>query len=339
MRLSDRWINLVTGALSLVVVAVVIASVAGILWPENDVPDSARSFVAYFDDAGGIEPGDAVRIKGRRAGVVTGVELVIRDGRPMNRVEFLISPGTGSSWLATSGIPVDSRIEVNVPRMFRRPQLVITPGEEAEQITEGGEWRNAKGRDSDDDIVRIKASLDQFGDAVTSFGEFLDDPEGMQEVEASLARLHENMVEIDERATSLMAGVGNTSGQLDNVREQLDALAADFVEARGTLGAELDKTAKGSEEAITAADSTAEQLARLVASVERFEAQTVDAQSGMERAGLATMGIELRRMAARLRASMEVAKDDPSQAGDMPNWRRSRKYFNGKHPLPGGDPE
>ncbi len=337
--MTERKLNLITGVIAGAIIVVVVVFLIGILIPESKRPESGRKYVAFFEDAGGIEPGDAVRIKGRRAGIVTAVEIVIRDDKPMNRVEFLIAPGTGSKWLEDERIATDSRIEVTVPRMFRRPQLVITPGDDPGEIAEGGEWTNTKGRDSDGDVVKVKAMIDQVSEAVAGFNFFLDDPSGMKNVQDSIAQIRRNLQEVDTRTKSVLENTAGSGDQLDKVHEQLQALNERFAESRESI----DTSLASLDDAGTNADKTVEsinkELSRLTASIQEFEKASHDNRAQLETAGLDKLGVELRKFAARLRASMEVARADPAQFGDMPNWRKSRRYFNGEHPLPGGDPD
>jgi ABC-type transporter Mla subunit MlaD len=337
--MTERKLNLITGAIAGAVILVVVVLFISILIPESKRPASGRKYVAFFDDAGGIEAGDAVRIKGRRAGIVTAVEIVIRDNKPVNRVEFLIAPGTGSKWLEEERIATDSRIEVTVARMFRRPQLVITPGDEPGEIPEGGEWTNTKGRDSDSDVVKIKAMIEQVSDAVAGLNAFLDEPGGMQKVLDSIAEIRRSLEEVDERATSMLGDTSGSSEQLGKVHEQLKALGDDFAASRESIGKSVSSLVDAGANADNTVASINKELSRLAASVEEFEKSSNDNRAQFEKAGLDQLGLELRKFAARLRASMAVARADPAQFGDMPNWRKSRRYFNGDHPLPGGDPD
>src|SRR5690606_29506483 len=117
----NRRLNLISGVVAVALIFLLIGVLVFALIPRAGFDTTGRRYVAYFEDASGLEAGDAVRIKGRRAGVVQSVSLAMRDGQPVNRVEFTINPGTGSTWLREERIATDSRIEVAVPRLFRRP--------------------------------------------------------------------------------------------------------------------------------------------------------------------------------------------------------------------------
>jgi ABC-type transporter Mla subunit MlaD len=132
----------------------------------------------------------------------------------------------------------------------------------------------------------------------------------------------------------------NTAGsgeQLGKVHEQLQALNESFAASRDSIDSSLASLSDAGTNADTTIESINKELSRLTASIEEFEKASNENRAQLEKAGFEKLGLELRKFAARLRASMEVARADPAQFGDMPNWRKSRRYFNGDHPLPGGD--
>jgi phospholipid/cholesterol/gamma-HCH transport system substrate-binding protein len=338
-RDSDHSINLFSGLLALAVITFLVLWFGAFKPLTTSAPQPGRLFVAYFDDAGGIEPGDAVRLKGRRAGRVTDVQLVTRDGRAQVRVEFEINPGPGSPWLREAAIPADSSIEVRVPRVFRRPQLAVTIGEDTENlIPEGGEWVEVKGLDSSDASVLMKEGVDRFRQFVDQFHEFLDAPTGLAAIEQSLESARAALQEADGQVSRFFGDVPDAGAVLDSTRAELDNLTAQIERGSRSLNEDLELAASGgleAESALLRAESTLDGMLR---EVRRFEASTAAGAEQFERAGLAGLGIELRKQAARLRASMEIAKGDPSRGVSMPSWRRSRQFFSGDHPLPGGDP-
>lgn len=336
---GDNLLNLFSGIVVLVIgVALVAWLGAGLLTGQKE-PIRGRMFVAYFDDAGGIEPGDAVRIKGRRAGVVREVGLVEEDGQVLVRVAFEINPGTGSPWLRRAAIPADSKIEVTVPRMFRRPQLAVTIGSDEENLVpEGGEWTNTKGRTSQGELEPIVAGAVQFKEIVTQLHDFLDSPLGMARIERMMTEARAALRDADTRTAALLERGGEAAALLDNAMQQLDRLKTDLERGQQSLNEQLEIAASGGLQAESAMLEAQSSLTGMLQAVTRFESATMESSKQFERAGLGKLGIELRKQAARLRASMEIAEGDPSRFGDMPVWRRSRKFFSGDHPLPGGDP-
>jgi phospholipid/cholesterol/gamma-HCH transport system substrate-binding protein len=335
--LSDRKLNIITGMVAAAVIAVTLVWITGAILTRDKPPSQGRTFVAYFEDAGGIEKGDAVRIKGRRAGVVTDVDLAMRDGHAMVRVEFLIAPGTGSKWLATDRIAADSRVAVLAGRQFRRPQLVITPGSSPEEIEEGGEWKDTVGGDSDDELSKVRRMVDSFDGVIDRLHEFMDDPDGAAKIEQVMAEIRTSLDEVNALMSGLLDNTEGADAQIAALQTRLE----EFASGLDTVAESLSTGLKGAEEGSASIAATAEnadkEINRIAGTVSEIEKATTDTRRQLESVDLSNLGLELRRLSASLRASAAVARQDPKQAGDMPNWRKSRRYFNGDHPLPGGD--
>ncbi len=336
---SERRLNLLSGGILLALILALVAWFAfGVLFKPEPAP--GRRFVAMFDEAGGIKAGDAVRIEGRRAGIVTGVQLVHDDGRMRVRVEFEIRPGTSSKWLATAQIPADARIEVAEAGMFGRPQLNIREGQSKTKfIEEGGEWTNAKGASTEDPVVQFRKGLEAFDKMLDQLHEFLAPGGGMDDIKAAVADLRATVQDASARTTETMAGAPEADRKLALLKEDLDALGRQLAEADASIAENLKALAEGGKSAEAAAASMDEELADVLVATNRLRTAIADSGELLTAKQAEGLGTELRRFAARLRMSMEIAKGDPSRAGDLPNWRLSRRFFNGESPLPGGDPE
>ncbi|MCB9933956.1 MAG: MCE family protein [Planctomycetes bacterium] len=330
----DRKANLVSGVIALVGVACLAAWLAYVR--VRDLPsEPPRTFVAYFENSGGLREGDRVRIQGRSAGHVTAVEVVMRDGKALTRVEFVIQPGSGSQWLAHEPIPADSRISVKMPSLLGRPQLVITVGDDdGNTIAEGGEWANTRSANENDQLTQWHEDLDRARGEITDFMAFFDDKQMFEDLNSQLAEVASAL---EEAERSVQAGVADAH----QLEDRLQDATVGMTEARAKLSEQQESAAKGLSEL---ADNTgriepelAKVNARLAGALDEVERmrEATDKLSDTDQQQLDKLGLELRRMSARLRASMEVAKSDPSKAGDMPNWRRSRPFFSGGQPAAG----
>lgn len=336
---GDRKLNLISGGIVLGLVVAVVAWFGG-GWLLKPAPEPGRRFVAMFDEAGGIKAGDAVRIEGRRAGIVTDVQLVHDDGRMRVRVEFEIRPGTSSKWLNTAQIPADARIEVAEAGMFGRPQLNIREGQSKTKfIEEGGEWTNTRGASTEDPVVQFRENVESFDKMLDQLDEFLAPGGDMDGIKSAVADLRVRVEDASNRTTQAMANAPEADRQLVLLKEDLEALGRRLAEADAGIAENLKALSQGGKSAEDAAAKMDEQLAEVLASTDRLRTAVADSGELLTAKQAEGLGTELRRFAARLRMSMEIAKADPSQAGDLPNWRLSRRYFNGQTPLPGGDPE
>lgn len=337
--IGDRKLNLLSGGIVLGLIVGLVAWFGGGLLLKK-APEPGRRFVAMFDEAGGIKAGDAVRIEGRRAGIVTDVQLVHDEGRMRVRVEFEIRPGTSSKWLASAQIPADARIEVAEAGMFGRPQLNIREGQSKTKfIEEGGEWTNTRGASTDDPVVQFREGMESFDKMLDQLHEFLAPGGPMEGIKSAVADLRGSVEDTSTRITEAMAGAPEADRQLALLKEDLNALGRQLAEADAGIAENLKSLSEGGKNAEEAAAKMDEQLADVLASTGRLRTAIEDSGELLTAKQAEGLGTELRRFAARLRMSMEIAKADPAQAGDLPNWRLSRRYFNGETPLPGGDPE
>lgn len=335
--MTERKLNLLSGALA-VVAALALVGWFAVRPALEPAPEPGRRFVAYFDDAAGIETGDAVRIEGRRAGFVTDVTLAEHEGKLKVRIEFEIRPGSSSKWLNTEGIPADSRISVSQPGMFGRPQLVIAFGKSDELVPEGGEWTRTRGASSDDELTVAKAGLEGFNRTLDQIHAFFDG-DTMSQVRAAVEDLLSNLRQTDQGLRDGFANAPAAANEMQELIERLDRLATDLKQADESLREAAERSDEMGKEAIEVLDNLDAQLADVLAQVRRAEEQTEETNEQYKSAQLHKQGLELRKFSAQLRRQMERAEGDPSQAGDTPNWRLSRKFFNGAHPLPGGDPD
>jgi hypothetical protein len=98
---------------------------------------------------------------------------------------------------------------------------------------------------------------------------------------------------------------------------------------------DLTKFAEQAADTAEKFESIDDDLTRAMDEVERLNGQLDDAVSSLEKSNLEKLGVELRRLSASLRAGLEIAEKNPKQFGDMPNWRKSRPYFQGGKPTRG----
>ena len=339
MTKPDRKANLITGIIVLALIAAI-----GIYFGVKELitpPEPEKhAYVAYFENSGGLREGDRVRIQGRAAGRVTKVDVVNHEGKVMTRVEFEITPGTGSEWLTrmerAGGIPSDSSISVKMPSMLGRPILIITIGkDDANPITEGGEWVNTKSANNQDQLTQWGEDIGRARTEIRRFIEFFDDKEQFEKLSQNLTDIATAL----EKTDSAMAKLEGRGVDLDKA---LTAANTTMTDARARIdvdgeavGEDLTKLAGKTEDAAKQFDSIAEDLTRAMEEVDRINGQLDDAVDGMEKSKLDKLGLELRRLSASLRAGMAVAEKDPKQFGDMPNWRKSRPYFHGGKPSRG----
>ncbi|MCB9894472.1 MAG: MCE family protein [Planctomycetes bacterium] len=327
--------NLITGIVVLAVALLIVAFAIIRSLPDSGVQPGVM-YVAYFENSGGIQEGDDVRIQGRRAGVVKSVGVVMRDGKAVTRVEFEIKPGSGSQWLKDAPIPGDSTISVKTPSFMGRPQLLISIGsKDDDPIAEGGEWTKTRSAGSKDQLTEWHDDLVRAQDEIERFVSFFDDTEGFERLKNQLGDIAEALEKADQQIADLTENAGETGDKLDEAKQQLDDLHENLASQSEPASDALGQIADNTSQLPAELDKIDERIGSVLDEVERMKSDSSGMASTAEQMKLDQLGIELRKMAARLRSSMERAVYDPSQAGDMPNWRRTRPYFNGGTPSKG----
>jgi ABC-type transporter Mla subunit MlaD len=320
-----RGLALGIGALLLTVLGVVYFSVKPILNAPDEPP---QRFVAYFENAGGIDMGDVVRIKGRRAGRVVGTEVVHRDGKVMIRVEFEIAPGSGSQWLKEGGIPSDSVIRVRQASIIGRPSLSITYGENEQPIAQGGEWKNAEGVSGEDRFESWLREIRKFDAAIDKYMGYVK-PELIAEIKLGIAQLRLNIDKVRasvergfEAAPEIVRGIDELSRAVARLNDEMRTNAPQISKNLESLNNQL----KDAPEFTRKAQESIGKLSKDIAEISDTLAENA---TRAENGDLDKVLLEFRKFTAQLRGGAVRAEYNPKQAGDMPPWRLARPYFNG----------
>ncbi len=327
MTQADRRLNFWLG-----IGAVVLASLAA-LWMAlkpalNQPAEPPQRYVAYFENAGGLDIGDVVRIKGRRAGKVVGTEVVRRNDKVMIRVEFEIAPGSGSQWLKQGGIPADSVIRVRQPAILGRPTLSIELGDDSEIIAVGGEWREAKGVSGDDQFSALKARLNEFDAAIDKYMAYVK-PEFMADIKLRIVQLRLNIDKVRSAVENAVARAPELVQKVDELGRAISDLLAQVRKAAPGLGENLKAIEERLREAPQQAQDANNAIADFRERVSRLEKSIAELSVQSETGDFGKAVREFRRFSAQLRAGAVRAESQPKQAGSLPAWRFARPYFNG----------
>lgn len=323
----DRVLNLVLGA-GLVVLAVAGGAYLALQPTVAAGTELPQRYVAYFDNAGGIEPGDIVRIKGRRAGKVVSTQVVRRDDRVMIRVEFEIAPGSGSQWLKQGGLPADSAIRVRTPSLLGRPTLSIEIGESSEVIELGGEWRKAYSASQDDQFSQWLAKLREFDRAIDRYMGYVR-PEQIAEVKVQVARIRAMLDSARRSVEGAVEYAPNLRQRIQELGRAVESMLAQVRESSAGVTTQVEALSDGlakAPEQMASASSAVRDLGELLSRVNRG----LDQLRGQIARGETTKALlGMRKFSAQVRAGAVRGEYNPKNAGDMPPWRISRRYFNG----------
>jgi ABC-type transporter Mla subunit MlaD len=331
-----NW-NLATGV---VAIGLCVALVAGwaIRAATRPGKETMQTYVAYFDDAGGIRAGDRVRIKGRTAGTVLDARVVQHEGRTRVRVEIAISPGSGSQWLNEEGLAVDSELRVQKPRLMGSPQLAVSPGQSSQKLAPGGEIRRTVSAAGTDQLTEYKAELARIQDYVERALRFLDGP--------TLTRIIQGLDDARRRAAEIDAMLARGASWPAEAAPRLEEAAralADLrreVEARSAdLAAGLERGASGTQQAEAGLGEFADGVARAAQVTADLNDSLARLAATLQSREIADAGRQLRRLSAQTRASQDRSRANPKTFGDMPTWRFLRRYYHGDTFTPGDGSE
>jgi ABC-type transporter Mla subunit MlaD len=325
--MSERARSLSLG-IGAVVLAALVAAYYSVKPMLNRPDEPAQKFVAYFENASGIDTGDIVRIKGRRAGKVVGTEVVHRDGKVMIRVEFEIAPGSGSQWLKEGGIPVDSVIRVRPAPIVGRPSINIVYGDSDKFIPEGGEWTHVEGVSGEDRFEGWLRELRKFDVAIDKYMAYVN-PELIARIKLNIAEIRVAIENARNGVERIVKAVPDINKGIEELSTTIMRLNADL-RANGTqISKNLEKLNEQLKDAPAMAGDAQAAFAKLRTQIADFSQAISDNAARAESGDFGKALKEFRRTTAQLRAGAENAQADPKRVGDMPPWRLFRPYYNG----------
>lgn len=326
-RLQDRARHLAMGigAVALIAIGGLYVALRPMITAE---PEAPQRYVAYFENAGGLEPGDVVRIKGRRAGRVVGADVVQRDGKVMVRVEFEIAPGSGSQWLKQGGIPSDSVLSVRKPALLGRPSLSIDLGDADKIIEVGGEWSKTRSASSQDQFESWLSQLRDFDQKIEQYLGYVK-PEQIAEVKLRIAQLRLDIERIRTNVDAAVAQAPELVRRIDELAARLVEIRKQFSEGTKNIPAQVESMNTKLSPVAAQLDEAEKSFVSLREQIGRFDESLRDMVERGEQGEFSKAMRDFRKLSAQLRAGAVRAEYNPKQAGDMPPWRLSRRYFNG----------
>ena len=155
---------------------------------------------ATFDDATNLRAGDPVRLSGVPVGSVAHVE--VRAGAAW--VEFDVDD--------TVSLPVDSEVAVRAQNLLNVRELVLTPGEQAEQLADGDEMANT-------------SSAVELGNLINELGPLLEavDPEQVTTLVTALNEaLGGNRARVAGLTSDFEVVLGNLASRSDTIGQLID---------------------------------------------------------------------------------------------------------------------
>ncbi|MHC4841538.1 MAG: MlaD family protein [Planctomycetota bacterium] len=328
---KQKKLNLLTGWIVVAVVALIIASSAGLLSFKQTQPEGHK-YVAIVANGGGVDKGTWVYMKGVKVGNVTATELVQHEGQPHMRIEVSIDLHDDAGNELT--IPADSRFVVNGPGLGSTPTIVVVWGESEDSLQDGEEFALATPAAE----VSGMSGWVEKGEAIhREVSDSVDNAKKealAQEITESLASIRRNLSEFESNmaiASEKMSEFGQSATDAEdsmtelrrNVEQQTEQIQKNLVA--------IDESTSSSDGGL---DDLTASLASFQSAVEKWSDVAAQTKTATEGAVLREMLRDLRWQSAQLVAWGETLKRDPSNTdGGGRHSEKARKFNAGSGPL------
>ena len=200
----------------------VIAAMLLLAFNIDDIPLLAgRAHTAAFSEAGGLKPGDDVRVAGVKVGKVTGVDL---DGDHV-RVDFRVERSTH--------LGAKTAASVRIKTILGQKFLMLEPagrGELDEEIPLGRTVAAYDVVEAFSDLARTSEDIDtaQLATALDTIGDtFRDSPEEVRAAVEGLGRLSRTVASRDDQLRELLDNADGVTGILAERNQELVKLLGD----------------------------------------------------------------------------------------------------------------
>lgn len=214
------------------VVAAAVILVLGVMWIEKvSFSNKFVTYVVYFDDVGGLDPGDPIRVSGVDGGEVSSV--VLEPGRV--RTELALAEDIT--------LFDDARVEILTIGLMGEKYIGIYPGRSGVVLEPGsviqGHYK-----------AGMAEAIAGFGDVIEEFNETVRAFRALIETDERGASLATTMRRIDELAAEILEILRENRSDFKSTAESMRELSSDFSEV---VGSRKEKLTRGIDDFSTAA--------------------------------------------------------------------------------------
>jgi phospholipid/cholesterol/gamma-HCH transport system substrate-binding protein len=208
------------------VVAAVVILILGVMWIEQvSFSNQFATYVVYFNDVGGLDPGDPVTVSGVDGGEVGAV--ILEPGRV--RTELLIAHDIT--------LFDDARVEILTIGLMGEKYVGIHPGTSGKVLDPGSVIRG-------DYKAGMAEAIAGFGDVIEELNETVRAFRALVETEGQGASLGTTMRRIDELTTEILAILRENREDIKTTAESMQKISSDVSDVVGsrkdTLAASID---------------------------------------------------------------------------------------------------
>lgn len=198
------------------VVAAVVILILGVMWIEKvSFSNQFVTYVVYFNDVGGLDPGDPVTISGVDGGEVGAV--ILEPGRV--RTELLLGEDIT--------LFDDARVEIYTIGLMGEKYIGIDPGTSGNVLPPGsvvqGEYK-----------AGMAEAIAGFGDVIGELNETVRAFRTLIETDEQGASLATTMRRIDELTTEILAILRENRADIKSTAESMRQLSSDFSDVVGS---------------------------------------------------------------------------------------------------------
>jgi phospholipid/cholesterol/gamma-HCH transport system substrate-binding protein len=232
------------------VVAAVLILILGVMWIEKmSFSDKFARYTVYFDDVGGLDPGDPITVSGVSSGEVGAV--ILEPGRV--KTELLINE--------TVTLFDDCKVQIFTMGLMGEKYIGIAPGSSGTPLPHGstiqGEYKTG-----------MAEAVAGFGDVVEEFNETVRAFRTLIETEGRGASLGDAIQKIDELSTEILGILRENRADFRSTAKNMERLTGDMGDV---VGSSREKLTRGIDDFATAAarlDSVTVSLREITRSIE-----------------------------------------------------------------------
>jgi phospholipid/cholesterol/gamma-HCH transport system substrate-binding protein len=271
------------------VVAAVVILILGVMWIEKvSFSNQFVTYVVYFDDVGGLDPGDPVTVSGVDGGEVGAV--ILEPGRV--RTELSLSE--------TITLFDDARVEILTIGLMGEKYIGIYPGTSGRVLEPGSVIQG-------DYKAGMAEAIAGFGDVIVELNETVRAFRALVDTESQGASLGTTMRRIDELTTEILAILRENRADIKTTARSMEKLSSDV---SGVVGSRKE--------------TLAESIDNFASAAARFDSITVSlkAVTGKIENGEGTLGMlvnekklheDLELVLENLNALLADVKADPQK--------------------------
>ncbi|MDC1142642.1 MlaD family protein [Planctomycetota bacterium] len=328
---KQQKLNLLTGWIFLIALAVFIASTAGLV-SFNEIQPTGRKYVAVVGNGGGVTEGTPIFMKGMRVGEVVRADLIQDDGKPQVRIEVELNVRDKEGEYVD--IPSNSRFVVSAPGLGSTPTVSIVWGDSKDDLQTGEEFAITTPANDEGGLAGITAAVKDLGDSVDSKLEQLDRENTIEEALIAFEEIRIALGDFESNIAGAADVMNNLGEDIPTTSAGVKDLQVEVQTQTRSLRDKLQSMQESASDIDEDAQTVADQIEQLNTTVSDWANATDTAAGKTQAPALREFLKNLRWQSAQLAAWGDTLKRDPSNlSGGERQRERTNKFNAGNSPL------